>query len=181
MAAVQRTATADGNDDARAVQCGLVPPDFKARLRIFSPEYYRIQKTACLQDRMAFYTVPGVTIALIDGGRIAWTSEHGVLEAGTNRRVVRDSVRRSKSLRLPTFNLDPPDRRSARNTSLAVTSHGVRGAALALAGRREQAIESYRKVIALDPTNANARARLKELEKRDSSLQPRGAMYPSMQ
>ena len=40
--------------------------------------------------------------------------------------------------------------------------------ALALAGRREQAIENYRKVIALDPANANARARLKELEKRDS-------------
>ena len=40
------------------------------------------------------------------------------------------------------------------------------GEAQAIAGRREQAIESYRKVIALDPANANARARLKELEKR---------------
>jgi carboxyl-terminal processing protease len=32
------------------------------------------------------------------------------------------------------------------------------------AGRREQAIESYRKAVALDPTNAGARAKLKELE-----------------
>ena len=40
--------------------------------------------------------------------------------------------------------------------------------ALALAGRREQAIENYGKALALDPTNANARAKLKELEKRDS-------------
>ena len=39
------------------------------------------------------------------------------------------------------------------------------GEALAIAGRREQAIESYRKAIALDPTNAGARAKLKELEK----------------
>ena len=44
------------------------------------------------------------------------------------------------------------------------------GEALAAAGRREQAIESYRKAIALDPANANARAKLKELEKRDGKL-----------
>jgi carboxyl-terminal processing protease len=39
--------------------------------------------------------------------------------------------------------------------------------ALALAGRPEQAMENYRKSIALDPANTNARARLKVLEKRD--------------
>jgi len=55
------------------------------------------------------------------------------------------------------------------------------GEALALAGRREQAIENYRKAIALDPTNAAARAKLNELEKRDSSLQPPAAMNPPMQ
>jgi tetratricopeptide (TPR) repeat protein len=55
------------------------------------------------------------------------------------------------------------------------------GEAQAMAGRREEAIESYRKAVALDPTNANARARLKELEKRDSKLQPPAAMQPFMQ
>jgi CubicO group peptidase (beta-lactamase class C family) len=78
--------------DTRAVECGLVPPDFKAPLRIFSPEYYGTQKTACLSERMAFYEVPGVTIALIDSGRIAWSKAYGVLEAGTTRAVTEDSV-----------------------------------------------------------------------------------------
>jgi len=45
-------AEGDGRADARAVECGLVAPDFRAPLRIFSPEYYLSQKTACLQDRM---------------------------------------------------------------------------------------------------------------------------------
>ena len=44
------------------------------------------------------------------------------------------------------------------------------GEAQAGAGRLEQAIESYRKAVALDPSNANARARLKELEKPAKSL-----------
>jgi hypothetical protein len=59
-------------------------------VRIYSPEYHRSQKAACLKERMAFYKVPGVTIALIDGGKVAWNSEHGVLEAGTNRPVTRE-------------------------------------------------------------------------------------------
>ena len=61
-----------------------------------------------------------------------------------------------------------------KNAVLFPTSANVYdslGEAQAIAGRREQAIESYRKVIALDPANANARARLKELEKRDGKLQ----------
>ncbi len=57
-----------------------------------------------------------------------------------------------------------------KNAVLFPTSANVYdslGEALAIAGRREQAIESYRKAIALDPTNAGARMKLKELEKRD--------------
>jgi tetratricopeptide (TPR) repeat protein len=40
------------------------------------------------------------------------------------------------------------------------------GEALLKAGRKAQAIESYRKSLALNPSNANARSKLKELEKR---------------
>ena len=41
---------------------------------------------------MAFYKVPGVTMALIDGNAIAWAKAYGVLEAGTTRAVTADSV-----------------------------------------------------------------------------------------
>jgi tetratricopeptide (TPR) repeat protein len=59
-----------------------------------------------------------------------------------------------------------------KNAVLFPTSGNVYdslGEALAMAGRREEAIESYRKAVALDPANANAQAKLKELEKRKSS------------
>jgi cytochrome c-type biogenesis protein CcmH/NrfG len=53
---------------------------------------------------------------------------------------------------------------------MSANAYDSLGEALATAGRREQAIESYRKAVEMDPTNANARARLRELEKRDRSL-----------
>jgi CubicO group peptidase (beta-lactamase class C family) len=77
---------------ARDVECGLVPPDFRAPLRIFSPEYYASQKPSCLADRMAFYKVPGVSMAIIDENRIAWARGYGRLEAGTDRMVTTRSV-----------------------------------------------------------------------------------------
>ena len=43
------------------------------------------------------------------------------------------------------------------------------GEAQAVAGRLEQAIESYRKALAIDPANTNARARLKALEQAASA------------
>jgi carboxyl-terminal processing protease len=57
-----------------------------------------------------------------------------------------------------------------KNSFLFPTSANVYdslGEALAIAGRTEHAIENYRKAIALDPTNAGARAKLRELEQRD--------------
>ncbi len=78
--------------DARAVECGLVAPDFKAPLRLFSPEDHQTMKPACLQDRMAFYKVPGVTMALIDDNAVAWAKAYGVLEAGTTRAVTAESI-----------------------------------------------------------------------------------------
>lgn len=83
---------AAAQDIFKAIECGLVPPDFKAPLRLFSPTYYAEQKPACLADRMAFYKVPGVTMTVIEDNRIAWSRAYGVLEAGTTRAVTPDSV-----------------------------------------------------------------------------------------
>ena len=40
-----------------------------------------------LADRMRFYKTPGVSIAVIDDGKIAWARGYGVLEAGGSERV----------------------------------------------------------------------------------------------
>lgn len=45
-----------------------------------------------LAERMAFYKVPGVSIAVIDRGRIEWAKSYGVLKAGNAAPVTPDSV-----------------------------------------------------------------------------------------
>jgi CubicO group peptidase (beta-lactamase class C family) len=40
-----------------------------------------------LVERMAHYRVPGVSLAFFDDERILWTRQHGLLEAGSPRRV----------------------------------------------------------------------------------------------
>jgi len=67
-----RSSAAPEYATARILEAGVVParkrsdigaPDFKARLCILSPGYYQAQKPVSLADRIAFYKVPGVTMA----------------------------------------------------------------------------------------------------------------------
>ncbi len=44
-----------------------------------------------LTDRMKFYKVPGVSVAVIDNGAIAWARGYGVREAGTENPVTIDT------------------------------------------------------------------------------------------
>lgn len=57
------------------VEGGLLP----ARWPWWQPQR---QVRMNLQDRMAFYHVPGVSIAVIDRGQVAWAKGYGVLRAG---------------------------------------------------------------------------------------------------
>jgi CubicO group peptidase (beta-lactamase class C family) len=45
-----------------------------------------------LTDRMAYYKVPGVSIAVINRGKIEWASGYGRLEAGDERSVEADTL-----------------------------------------------------------------------------------------
>src|SRR5882672_4006369 len=68
--------TADGTTVAQRierVENGLLPP---AVLKGETPAKMK------LVDRMKFYKTPGVSIALINEGRIEWARGYGVLEAG---------------------------------------------------------------------------------------------------
>jgi CubicO group peptidase (beta-lactamase class C family) len=67
----------DLHDRIAAVESGLLP-----RVRIKSePVRYT------LEDRMRFYGVPGVSIAVIDQGHIAWAKSYGVKEVGGSMAV----------------------------------------------------------------------------------------------
>lgn len=47
---------------------------------------------------MAFYRVPGVSIAVIEGGRMAWAKGYGVLSAGGSARVNPDTLFQAASI-----------------------------------------------------------------------------------
>jgi CubicO group peptidase (beta-lactamase class C family) len=51
-----------------------------------------------LADRMAFYRVPGVSIAVIDEFEIKWARGHGVLEEGGAEPVTRDTLFQASSI-----------------------------------------------------------------------------------
>ncbi len=54
-----------------------------------------------LLDRMAYYHVPGVSIAVINDNRIEWAKGYGVLEAGTDAPVTPDTLFQTGSIAKP--------------------------------------------------------------------------------
>jgi CubicO group peptidase (beta-lactamase class C family) len=51
-----------------------------------------------LEQRMAFYDVPGVSVAFIDADRIAWTRQYGVADKRTGRRVTEGTLFQAGSI-----------------------------------------------------------------------------------
>jgi len=45
-----------------------------------------------LEERMAYYHVPGVSIAMIDGNQVEWARGYGVLAAGTSEEVTAETL-----------------------------------------------------------------------------------------
>ncbi len=58
--------------------------------------------TWSIAERMAFYKVPGVSIAVIKDGKIAWAKGYGVLEAGKSQPVDTDTLFQAASISKPT-------------------------------------------------------------------------------
>jgi CubicO group peptidase (beta-lactamase class C family) len=57
--------------------------------------------TYALADRMAKFKVPGVSIAVVDSGRIVWNSAYGLKEAGTTDSVTTTTLFQAASISKP--------------------------------------------------------------------------------
>ena len=70
----EAAAAATGSVDARALaaESGLIPAETRDSAAA---------ATASIVDRMKYYHVPGVSVAVIEQGRIAWARGYGVIEA----------------------------------------------------------------------------------------------------
>jgi CubicO group peptidase (beta-lactamase class C family) len=54
-----------------------------------------------IADRMAFHKVPGVSIAVINGGRLEWAKGYGVFESGGTRGVTTETLFQAASISKP--------------------------------------------------------------------------------
>lgn len=75
-----------------AVEHGLTPR-FQVEGRLRGP--------FSLGERMRHYGVPGVSVAVVDGGRVAWARGYGVEEVGTDRRVTAATLFQAASISKP--------------------------------------------------------------------------------
>ena len=61
----------------------------------------RPTEVATLAERMGHYHVPGVSVAVVDGGRIAWARGFGVKQAGTRDSVTATTLFQAASISKP--------------------------------------------------------------------------------
>lgn len=75
----------------RRVEDGLIPLDQNGQSG----------QPAKLADRMQFYKVPGVSVAVINRGEVQWARGYGVLEAGNSKPVTAETLFQACSISKP--------------------------------------------------------------------------------
>src|SRR5688572_5361650 len=83
---------AKGSDQGEQVLVGLRPP---VAIKGAPPVRWR------LEDRMRALHVPGVSVAVIDSGRVVWARGFGVKEAGDHDSVTTETLFQAQSISKP--------------------------------------------------------------------------------
>ncbi|HKJ47775.1 MAG TPA: serine hydrolase domain-containing protein, partial [Christiangramia sp.] len=82
----------DGTSDILAIENGLQPP-YQVKgdsLKLFN-----------LSDRMEHYKVPGVSIAVVNNGKIEWAKGYGIANTNTGARVDTNTIFQAASISKP--------------------------------------------------------------------------------
>ena len=77
-------------DDIKKVETGLI-----------NPVYLEGDSTWTIEARMKHYHVPGVSIAVINKGKIAWLKSYGVMDEETKAPVTRETLFQAGSISKP--------------------------------------------------------------------------------
>ena len=83
--------------DAGVDRAGVVTAGLQAAIQVEGKPAPKMS----LADRMAHYHIPGVSIAVVDSGRIVWASGFGVKQAGSNDSVTPTTLFQSASISKP--------------------------------------------------------------------------------
>lgn len=72
------------------VENGLI--EFKSPASMFQPDSARRANPKKIGERMEFYKVPGVSIAVINNFHIEWAKAYGVMNANTGEPVTTETI-----------------------------------------------------------------------------------------
>ncbi len=92
LAPLARSAQAPVEERIRRIENGLLPPVHLKGGPI---------TTMRLADRLARLKIPGVSVAVINDGKVEWARAYGVREAGTNAAVTPDTLFQAASISKP--------------------------------------------------------------------------------
>jgi CubicO group peptidase (beta-lactamase class C family) len=84
-------------DNIKKVETGLI-----------QPVYLEGDSTWTIEARMKHYHVPGVSIAVINNGKIEWVKSYGVMDEETKEPVTRETLFQAGSISKPVAALRGP-------------------------------------------------------------------------
>jgi len=82
----QSTSGSDAAQDYNSMVNGLI--EFTSPAGMFQPDSMQCAHPHKLADRMSHYNTPGVSIAVVDGGIVAWTEAYGTLDVDVGTPVL---------------------------------------------------------------------------------------------
>jgi hypothetical protein len=85
---VQKTESIEGN--IKRVETGLI-----------NPVYLEGDSTWTIEARMKHYHVPGVSIAVINNGKLEWSKTYGVMDEKTKQPVTKETLFQAGSISKP--------------------------------------------------------------------------------
>ena len=78
------------NQKIERIENGLI--EFKSTIGMVQPDSVQLTNPKKLTERMKFYKVPGVSIAVINGNQIEWTKAYGVSNINTGTAVTKETI-----------------------------------------------------------------------------------------
>jgi hypothetical protein len=73
----------------------------KVETSLLNPVYIQGDSTWSIEERMEYYGVPGVSIAVINDGKIEWTKAYGVMDKESRSPVTRETLFQAGSISKP--------------------------------------------------------------------------------
>lgn len=79
-----------GNASKDRIENGLI--EFKSPAAMFNPDSTQLANPKPLEERMAHYNTPGVSIAVIDNFELAWSAVYGIMDQNSAMLVTYETI-----------------------------------------------------------------------------------------